>query len=251
MTKNLPGEIWKPVVLDENITNENRLEVSNHGRLRTFNKLSDGNIINGSMINGYKIIRLKLFRPREESVSNQLQFLQDQVLKLQQKIKSMKQAGELSSSIDDAETLLLTMREKLKKKFAADTKKRTIHKHFLVHRLVADYFLPPPKEDQTIVAHLDFDKLNNRAGNLKWMTHEENVVHQTKSPFVIKEKELRKTRQPNTSVAKLTVTRVMLLKKLLQEGKPIRKLAKQFNITETQVLRIKRGENWSHVPTPE
>jgi hypothetical protein len=40
----------------------------------------------------------------------------------------------------------------------------------------------------------------------------------------------------------------MLLKKLLNEGKPMKQLVKQFKITDTQILRIKRGENWSNVP---
>lgn len=250
MVKTLIGEIWKPVIFDETITNDNRIEVSNFGRIRSFNKLSDGNLLNGSMINGYKIIRLKLFRPREEAVEKKLLFLQKQVLKLQKQIKAMKESKEKKSVIQESEDLLDSIKAKLKKKFADDTKKRTIHKHFLIHRLVAAYFLPQPKADQEIVAHLDFDKLNNRASNLKWMTREENVLHQAKSPHVIREKQERKFRY-HASNSKLSVTRVMLLKKLLNEGKPIRRLAKQFKITDTQILRIKRGENWAHIEAAE
>ncbi len=66
MTKDYPSEQWKTVKFDLEFTNESRLEVSNFGRLRSFNKISDGNLVNGSMINGYRIIRLKLYRPREE-----------------------------------------------------------------------------------------------------------------------------------------------------------------------------------------
>jgi hypothetical protein len=39
----------------------------------------------------------------------------------------------------------------------------------------------------------------------------------------------------------------MLLKKLLNQGKPMRTLVKQFKVTNTQILRIKRGENWADV----
>jgi hypothetical protein len=39
----------------------------------------------------------------------------------------------------------------------------------------------------------------------------------------------------------------MLLKKLLNQGKPMRTLVKQFKITDTQILRIKRGENWKEI----
>ena len=40
----------------------------------------------------------------------------------------------------------------------------------------------------------------------------------------------------------------MLLKKLMNEGKPMKQLVKQFKITETQILRIKKGINWSEIP---
>lgn len=59
--------------------------------------------------------------------------------------------------------------------------------HSLVHRLVADYFRRKPGVKQTIVAHLVHDKLNNRVGNRKWMTPEENYEHQKSSPYVIGE----------------------------------------------------------------
>ena len=114
---------------------------------------------------------------------------------------------------------------------------------------MAEYFLPKPKTGETKVAHLDYIKLNNEVNNLKWMTPEENFKHQQGSPHVINEKQLRKSgERQNTKVAKLTVTKVMLLKKLLIQNKPIKQLVKQFKITDTQILRIKRGENWKNVP---
>ena len=130
-----------------------------------------------------------------------------------------------------------------------ELKSRTIHYHSLIHRLVADYFLPKPTPGQTVVAHRDHDKLNNRAGNLKWMTREENYEHQKTSPLVIKEnQERRHRRKENSRATKLTVTKVMLLKKLLNQGKPMKQLVKQFKITNTQIVRIQRGENWPDVP---
>jgi uncharacterized protein YerC len=39
----------------------------------------------------------------------------------------------------------------------------------------------------------------------------------------------------------------MLLKKMLNQGKPMRTLVKQFKVTDTQILRIKRGENWGDI----
>ena len=132
--------------------------------------------------------------------------------------------------------------------FEADLKSRVIHYHSLIHRLVAEYFLNKPSDQHTIVAHIDHNKLNNRATNLKWMTPEENYQHQKTSPLVIKENQERRVRRKEHSRAtKLTVTKVMLLKKMLNQGKPMKQLVKQFKITNTQIVRIKRGENWPDV----
>jgi hypothetical protein len=248
MTKNFSGEQWKTIKFDFEFTNEGRIEVSNFGRLRTFNKVSDGNIVNGSMINGYRIIRLKLYKPREEKIQSRLDYLQQQVFKLKRKLKLLKDNGESKKVINETTELLDTLKKNLSEKFQDDLKERTINYHSLVHRLVADYFLKKPTAKQTIVAHLDHDKLNNRANNLQWMTPEENYEHQKKSPHVIKEKQERRQRRKEDSKAtKLTVTKVMLMKKLINQGKPTKQLVKQFKVTDTQIFRIKRGENWADI----
>jgi exonuclease VII large subunit len=248
MTKDYPGEQWKTLKFDFEFTNEGRVEVSNFGRLRTFNKISDGNIVNGSMINGYKILRLKLYKPRDEKIQKRLDYHQQQVFKLTRKLKSLKDNNESKKVIAETAELLDNLKANLSKKFKDDLKERTINYHSLVHRLVADYFLKKPTTKQTIVAHLDHDKLNNRANNLQWMTPEENYEHQKDSPHVIKEKQERRHRpKENSRATKLTVTKVMLMKKLINQGKPMKQLVKLFKVTETQIIRIRRGENWSDI----
>ena len=248
MTKDYPGEQWKTLKFDIECTNEGRIEVSNFGRLRTFNKISEGNIISGSMINGYKILRLKLYNPRDEKVQKILKAQQQQVFKLARKLKSLKDNNENKKLIAETGGLLHSLKANLSKKFKDDLKERTINYHSLVHRLVAYYFLKKPATKQTIVAHLNHIKLNNRAHNLKWMTPEENYEHQKSSPYVIKEKEQRRLRpKENSRSTKLTVTKVMLMKKLINQGKPMKQLVKIFKVTETQIIRIRRGENWSDI----
>lgn len=50
---------------------------------------------------------------------------------------------------------------------------------------------------------------------------------------------------------KLTSTQVMHIKLLLKRERPLKQIAKQFDISEMQVWRIKSGENWSHIKIHE
>ena len=248
MTKDHPGEQWKTVKFDFEFTNEFRLEVSNFGRIRSFNKTSDGNLVNGSMVNGYRIIRMRFFRPRDKKRQTKLDNLQQEVFKLKEKFRSQIQNHESKEIISETTLILDTLKKSLSKKFNTDLKGRTKYYHSLFHRLVADYFLKAPTSGQTVVGHLDHEKLNNRANNLKWMTPEENYAHQKGSPYVIKEMQERKyKRKENSRATKLSVTKVMLMKKLINQGKPMKQLVKQFKVTDTQILRIKRGENWADI----
>lgn len=247
------GEKWKNVNFTFEHTNDYRLEVSNFGRIRSFNKLSNGNILNGSITEGYKIIRLKFFKAPKPLAVKKAQLLQREITKVANTIKNLKDNNESIVVVKHAQLALTKLKNTYSKYIAQTTKERTIHYHSLVHRLVADYFLPAKPSNKTIVAHLDFDKLNNDVKNLRWMTPEENYAHQKKSPFVIEEKQRRIVYSSMKSKnIKLTVTKVMLLKKMLNEDrKTVAQLAKQFKVSDMQIIRIRRGENWSSIPAAE
>jgi hypothetical protein len=49
-------------------------------------------------------------------------------------------------------------------------------KHFLIHRLVATYFISNP-DNKKEVNHKDCNKLNNNVCNLEWVTSSENQKH--------------------------------------------------------------------------
>jgi hypothetical protein len=50
-------------------------------------------------------------------------------------------------------------------------------KHRKVHRLVAERFLPAPTEEGMIIDHIDRNRRNNNASNLRWVSHSVNNMN--------------------------------------------------------------------------
>ena len=111
-----------------------------------------------------------------------------------------------------------------------------------IHKFVATHFVKNEDPDKKFLIHLDKDKTNNYWKNLQWVNQEELTEWQKENGVydVVKR---RKTGQ-----YKLTEAKVKLIKKRLQSGRTKKKIiAKNFNISLTQLKRIERGENWAHV----
>ncbi|MDY6799744.1 MAG: NUMOD4 domain-containing protein [Bacteroidota bacterium] len=123
--------------------------------------------------------------------------------------------------------------------FKTNGKKKT----FLVHKLVAIFFVPKNNENQSIAIHLDWNKRNNYYKNLKWVTKDEaykRIMPRLQEINKIKNKGLIRN-------SKLKAEDVKVLKSMLEKGIKQNVIAKLFSISEMQVTRIKRGENWAHI----
>ncbi|MCF6171747.1 MAG: NUMOD4 motif-containing HNH endonuclease [Bacteroidales bacterium] len=113
-----------------------------------------------------------------------------------------------------------------------------------VHKLVAEIWLPKPSDKHTFVTHLDGNLKNNQVANLEWHTRESLVERHRE----MAKKKYGDARNPGAiKNSKLEESDIMLLKSMLQRGVVQAKIAKLFRISEMQVTRIKRGENWGHV----
>ena len=126
--------------------------------------------------------------------------------------------------------------------FKTKEKKKT----FLVHKLVALVFVPKDNEDETISIHLDWNKRNNHFKNLQWVTKEDayaRIMPRLQQINKIKNKGIIRN-------SKLKPDDVKVLKGMLKKGIKQNVIAKLFSISEMQVTRIKRGENWSKIEAP-
>lgn len=108
-----------------------------------------------------------------------------------------------------------------------------------VHRMVAFAFLPEPKEDQTVVRHLDGDPANNRVGNLAWGTQAENMAD-----CVRHGRSLKGLRNP---VAKLNDDTVRAIRILIGQGYSSNALAAFLGVADETIRRAVSGEHWGHV----
>lgn len=116
-----------------------------------------------------------------------------------------------------------------------------------IHREVAKMFHKKGSAKQKFVLHLNHDKLDNRANNLKWATQQEVATHQQQSPAKLAYKEAQASKSRGM---KLSLSQVRSIKKMLEDPKrklTYRQLADKYGVSEMTVYRIRSGENWGSV----
>lgn len=111
-------------------------------------------------------------------------------------------------------------------------------KHYLVHRLVAFYFVPNPNKYKQVL-HLDNNPSNARWDNLKWGTQKMNIQQAvTEGRWHIGSKN-NKTKLKESDIPKI--------RKLVSEKVPSRVIGEKFNVGHSAILSIKNNKTWSHI----
>lgn len=114
-------------------------------------------------------------------------------------------------------------------------------KKVTVHRLVAETFIPNPK-NLPQVNHIDSNPRNNNVTNLEWTDHTGNMLHYMKTLKFAK----TCPRGERSGKAKLTAKQV---KQIRKNGKiaTYTKLAKQYGVSYVSIRSIILGLGWKHI----
>lgn len=111
------------------------------------------------------------------------------------------------------------------------------HKHFAVHRLVAQAFLPNP-ENKPEVNHKDGDTKNNHKRNLEWCTRTENQQHARKY--------LKRKPMPSR-YRRWQEHEVRVIVDQLRIGVPYDAVVRRFGTTQGVIRSFKERAKWQHL----
>lgn len=113
-----------------------------------------------------------------------------------------------------------------------------------LHKMVAQHFVKQNSGAHQFVIHKDYDKENNAAKNLKWVSKLGLEKHHKKNPNFASDK--KRVKLVKTKLTEREVRRIkVMLKKM--EYKRKYNIAKEFGITNTQLNSIVNGKNWAHI----
>ena len=115
--------------------------------------------------------------------------------------------------------------------------KHSKSKWFLVHRLVAEAFIPNPK-NKPQVNHIDGNKLNNKVDNLEWVTPSENQIH---SYQVLKNIPSMKNHFGSNHVAAKSIYQFDTNNKFIKKWNSIIEVTKTLNICACNITDCAKG----------
>lgn len=253
-------EDWVEFELKEPFDTRFKLFVSNYGNLKKHNLITNTTVnLKQPKTEGFPSFNISFTTPLAQETKDHFAKIrlvfnelgkQITLLNLQKKLvsKELPEYKKIALKVKEELKLFNILKENYTNNYTKSLRANRNTFGGLTHRFVALLFISKPSDEHKFVGHLDHDKENNHHSNLKWMTLKENVEHNKNNPLVITAKLKPKTSRENSKTTKLSTKDVMIIKKRINEGIQLSKLAKRYPVTETQLLRIKRGINWGSVP---
>lgn len=117
--------------------------------------------------------------------------------------------------------------------------KLKIYKDIMIHRLVAELFLPNPNPEVLIeINHKDCNRANNYVENLEWVTHDQNVKYAAK----LKHYNNKGDRNPNAKLTREQAEEIRVLRKTT--NLTLQQLADKYNVSNGMIQRIVYNKNW-------
>lgn len=116
------------------------------------------------------------------------------------------------------------------------------HKPVYIHRLIAQAFIPNPK-NKLEVNHIDGNTKNNEISNLEWVTKSENALHAYRLGL----------NKPSPSIgekngnAVLTNEIVTKIREMFKNGIRQIDIVKQMGINKYLVSNVVRRKTWKHI----
>jgi len=123
-----------------------------------------------------------------------------------------------------------------------DAEKR-IKKNVLVNRIVCEAFHGPAPTERHQAAHNNGYSFDNRAGNLRWASPEENQADRTEHGT--------HNKGSRHGMSRITETDVIAIISRLMAGEDEASIAAVYGVGRTTVTRIRLGTTWEHVKRPE
>lgn len=115
-------------------------------------------------------------------------------------------------------------------------KERTLK---LIHRLVAEAFIPNP-DNKPCVNHKDGNKHNNDVNNLEWCTYSENMKHAFRNEL----NHVPGLNGEEHPLSKLKKEDVELIKSMKNTNITGSELGKRYNVTKEAIYNIWNGKTW-------
>lgn len=109
----------------------------------------------------------------------------------------------------------------------------------LIHRLVAQAFIPNP-DSLPDVNHKDGNKHNNELSNLEWCTKTENMLHAVRTGIMDNQRKI--VGQNNIKIKSKPVLQFSLDGKFIQEFSSVNEVCRLFGYKQGAISNVCRGE---------